>query len=192
MPRDHLETPRLWLRPFTLVDLDALAQINADPEVMRHTGNGQTVSRAETEFRLRSYIRHHREHGFGLWAAIDKQDRILTGFCGLQFVQGHNEIEIGFRLGKQYWERGLATEAAAASIGYGFDVLKLDRVIGLTRRENIASQRVLTKVGMRYFRDAWYYDALLMCYAIERQDCPSFTNKDTRGRISNGAANQPK
>jgi hypothetical protein len=82
----RIETLRLWLRPFTLADLDVLAAINADRDVMRHTGNGEPVSRAETKSRLQSYMRHHREHGFGLWAAVHKQDQVLIGFCGLQFV----------------------------------------------------------------------------------------------------------
>jgi RimJ/RimL family protein N-acetyltransferase len=162
---DCLETERLWLRPFTFADLDALASINSDPEVMRYTGNGEPVSRAETESRLHRYMAHQRQHGFGLWAAIHKQDHVLIGFCGLQFVHGHDEIEIGFRLAKQYWNRGLATEGAAATLHYAFGDLRLDRVIGLTKHENVASQRVLEKIGMRYLKDARYYDALLMCYA---------------------------
>ena len=165
---DHLETPRLYLRPFTPVDLNELAAINADPEVMRYTGNGQPLSRAETQSRLNSYISHRQQHGFGLWAAIHKQHQVLIGFCGLQFVHGHREIEIGFRLAQQYWQQGLATEAAGTSLRYGFRVLRLERIIGLTRSENVASQRVLEKVGMRYLEEAWYYDALLMYYAVSR------------------------
>ena len=165
---EHLETERLYLRPFTPADLNELAAINADPEVMRYTGNGQPVSRAETQSRLNSYIAHRQQHGFGLWAAIHKQHQLLMGFCGLQLVHGHIEIEIGFRFARQYWQQGFATEAAGASLRYGFQILNLERIIGLTRKENVVSQRVLEKIGMRYLKDAWYYDALLMYYAISR------------------------
>ena len=182
---DRVETERLWLRPFTFADLDALASINADPEVMRYTGNGEPVSRAETELRLHRYIAHQREHGFGLWAAIHKQDHVLIGFCGLQFVHGHDEIEIGFRLAQQYWNRGLAIEAAAVTLRHAFEVLRLDRVIGLTKHENVASQRVLEKIGMRYLKDARYYDALLMYYAATRETYPPGDISATAGRIIN-------
>jgi Acetyltransferase (GNAT) domain len=95
-----LKTCRLCLRVFELADLDVLAKINNDPEVMRHTGDGNPVSREETEKRLHAYIEHWKQHGFGLRAAIHKSDHAFIAFCGLQFVPGTEEIEVGFRLAK--------------------------------------------------------------------------------------------
>jgi RimJ/RimL family protein N-acetyltransferase len=164
-----VETQRLCLRPFAAADLEALAAINADPDVMRYTGDGKPVSRGETESRLQSYMLHQQQYGFGLWAAVHKRHHVVIGFCGLQFAHGHDEIEIGFRLAKHYWQQGLATEAAAAMLRYGFQLVKLERIIGLTRRENVASQRVLERIGMNYLKDGWFYDSLLMYYAISRQ-----------------------
>jgi ribosomal-protein-alanine N-acetyltransferase len=154
------------------------------------------VSRDETERRLLSYIRHWQRHGFGLWAVAEKNgalieptiatrqhqpphrllpatseastDPELIGFCGLQFVHKSSEIEVGFRFAKRCWGRGLATEAAQASVRYGFERLALDRIIGLTHPDNTASQRVLEKAGLRYEKDAFYYNARVRYYAIER------------------------
>jgi len=165
-----IDTCRLCLRVFEPADLDALANVNSDPEVMRHTGDGNTVSREETERRLHAYLEHWRRHGFGLRAAIHKSDHAFVGFCGLQLVTGTQEIEVGFRLAKQYWGQGLATEAARAVLRHGFQVLGLKRVIGLAQPANVASQRVLEKSGLKHEKDAYYYDQLVRYYAIGRTD----------------------
>ena len=165
-----VETCRLCLRVFEPADLDALANINSDPDVMHHTGDGNPVSREETDRRLRGYIEHWRENGFGLRAAIHKSDHALVGFCGLQFVAGRHEIEIGFRLAKKYWGQGLATEATRAVLRHGFEVLGLERVIGLARPANVASQRVLEKSGLKHEKNAHYYGHFVRYYAIERTE----------------------
>jgi RimJ/RimL family protein N-acetyltransferase len=165
-----IETCRLFLRVFELADLDALAKINSDPEVMRHTGDGNTVSREQTKKRLHAYIEHWRQHGFGLRAAVHKSDHAFVGFCGLQFVAGTKEVEVGFRLAKQYWGQGLATEAARAVVRHGFEVVGLDRIIGLAQPANVASQRVLEKSGLKHERNAYYYEHLVRYYAIGRTD----------------------
>ena len=165
-----IQTRRLYLRVFELTDLDALAKINSDPEVMRHTGDGNTVSREETEKRLHAYLEHWRQHGFGLRAAIHKSNHAFVGFCGLQFVVGTQEIEVGFRFAKQYWGQGFATEATRAVLRHGFEVLSLERVIGLAHPANIASQRVLQKSGLKHEKDAYYYEHLVGYYLIERTD----------------------
>lgn len=170
MNSNCVATARLFLRPFRTADLARLAEINSDPEVMRYTGNGNAIERAETEKRLHSYIDHWQKHEFGLWAVTSKADQLLIGFCGLQFVHGAPEIEIGFRLAKKYWGSGLATEAGKASLHYGFNVLALDRIVGLTQPANIASQRVLEKIGLTYEREAWFYETTVMYYSIRRGD----------------------
>jgi RimJ/RimL family protein N-acetyltransferase len=165
-----IETYRLCLRVFELADVNALAKINSDPEVMRHTGDGNLVSYDETEKRLNAYVEHWRRHGFGLRAAIHKSDHAFIGFCGLQFVAGTQEIEVGFRLAKEYWGQGLATEATRAVLRYGFEVLGLERIIGLTQPENVASQRVLEKSGLKHEKNAYYYEHLVRYYALEWTD----------------------
>ena len=163
-----IETRRLCLRVFEPADLNPLAEINIDPEVMRYTGDGNPVSPEETEKRFGSYLKQWREHQFGLRAAVHKEDKTLIGFCGLQIIANTPEIEIGFRFAKRYWAQGLATEAAIATLRHGFATLDLDRIVGLAHPENVASQRVLEKSGLIYERDAHYYDHLVRYYAIHR------------------------
>jgi RimJ/RimL family protein N-acetyltransferase len=88
----------------------------------------------------------------------------------LQFVAGTKEIEVGFRLAKQYWGQELATEAARAVLRHGFEVLCLERIIGLAHPANVASQRVLHKSGLKHEKNAYYYEHLVRYYAIERTD----------------------
>jgi ribosomal-protein-alanine N-acetyltransferase len=168
--RKDLETERLNLRLFTGSDADALAEINADPEVMRYIGNGKPVTLEQTRLRLRGYLDHWRKHDFGLWAVVYKQDNALIGCCGLQFVPDTAEIEIGFRFARSYWGRGLSTEAAIASLRYGFDSLPFERIIGLAQPANVPSQRVMEKIGLNYEKDACYYNTTVRLYAISRQE----------------------
>ena len=88
----ELETDRLLLRQFALGDLDALAQIFADPEVVKHLGSGEPASREETETALRSIIAHWGRHGFGRWAAVYRPTRELIGYGGLRSFQGEPEL----------------------------------------------------------------------------------------------------
>ena len=77
------------------------------------------------------------------------------------------EVEVAYLLAKDYWNQGLATEAARASIEYGLDELKLDRIVAIARPENVGSYRVMEKVGMKYEKDAHYYNVNVVYYAIE-------------------------
>lgn len=162
----EIETDRLLLRQFTLDDLDALAQLFADPEVVRHLGSGQPVSRAETETALRSIIAHWERHGFGRWAAVDKEAGGLAGYGGLRSFQG--EPELVYLLDRPYWGRGLATEMALACLKFGFEELKFERVIAMAKTQNVRSQRVLEKSGMRFERTANIYGMDVVCYGLSR------------------------
>ena len=148
-----LRPKRLYLRLFAPTDLDALARINSDPEVMRYIGEGKPVSREQTEVRLHAYIEHWRQHRFGLWAVVHKADQALIGFCGLPYLENTPEVEVGYRLAKRCWRMGLATEGASASLRYGFEALNLERIVAVVQAGHVASQRVLEKIGLRYEKD---------------------------------------
>lgn len=164
-----LETARLILRPFAADDLDALAEINRDPQVIRFIGDGAPQSKEKTATRLNEYLEHGRRHAFALWAAIEKTTGEMVGFCGLQFLENTAEVEVGYRLARRVWGMGLATEAAVASLRYGFYELKLDRIVAVIHPENVASQRVVEKIGLTYEKVAHYYGMNLKYYAIARE-----------------------
>ncbi|NEO29512.1 MAG: GNAT family N-acetyltransferase [Symploca sp. SIO3C6] len=160
-----LETARLKLRKFTLDDADDLYRIYDNPEVMKYVGNGART-RKETEAGLLSMIQHWQQHDFGMWAVIHQQDHILIGRCGLCFLDKTTEVELGYLFDKFYWGRGLATEASLAALKYGFEVVKLKRIVAVAKPENLASRRVMEKVGMKYEKDAHYYDSDVVYYSI--------------------------
>ncbi|HET6266423.1 MAG TPA: GNAT family N-acetyltransferase [Acidobacteriota bacterium] len=161
-----VETQRLLLRPFAATDLECLVRINSDPDVMQFIANGRPWPEERTRLRLNAILNHWTRHGFGLWATIYKEENALIGFCGLQHLEQTPEVEVGYRLDKKYWGKGLATEGAAASIQYGFEMLKLQRIVAVVHPNNRASRRVLEKCGMRFEKMARYYEADLAYYSI--------------------------
>lgn len=162
----EIETARLRLRLFTPEDLDGLAGLFADPEVMTYLGAeaGRTMSREESTRALENTIRGWRERGYGRWAVVDKESGRFIGLCGLKSLGG--EAELIYALGKAYWGRGLATEAAGAALRYAFEEAGLERVVAVTRHGNVASRRVLTRVGMRYEGEGSYYGVEGVCYGV--------------------------
>ena len=128
------ETERLVLRGWRDDDLDAYAALCADPDVMRWLGaHGETMTRAETAQQLAGFRAHWDEHGFGLWCATEQPSDECLGFVGLAIPTFLPEIlpavEVGWRLARPAWGRGLATEGARACVQHGFDVVvyALDR-----------------------------------------------------------------
>jgi RimJ/RimL family protein N-acetyltransferase len=84
-----------------------------------------------------------------VWAVVHKKHQKLIGHCGFKFLENTPEVQIGYLLLPSYWGRGLATEAASAALKYGFEVAKFGRVVAIAKPENIASRRVMEKVGKR-------------------------------------------
>lgn len=144
-----LETPRLLLRDFVEADLDTLAGLMANSDFMRFS-SGVFTCEQTASFLLDRVIAPARTGLPSQFAVILRAEKRLIGYCGFfrQIVDDRDEIEIGYRLDPQYWNRGLATEAAQAVRDYAFDVLRLERVISLIHPENHASRRVTEKNGM--------------------------------------------
>ncbi len=163
----EIETARLYLRQFTPEDLDELYCIYSDSEVMKYVGKG-VRTRYETETAIYNILKHWEQNNFGMWALVHKTDGKMIGRCGLCFLDKTPEIELGYALDKVYWNQGLATEASFASLNYGFEILQLERIVAIARPENIASQRVMQKVGMKYEKNAHYYETDVAYYSILR------------------------
>jgi ribosomal-protein-alanine N-acetyltransferase len=164
-----LETPRLLLRTWTLDDAEAAFAIYSDPEVMRFMG-GVTQHDVEEVRRWLAArpMAHQALHGLTMWATVEKATGRLVGACGLKFLEGGMNIEVGYHFARAVWGRGYATEGAAAAVRYGFERLGLRRILGVVNPANHASQRVLEKVGLTYQGMGRYYDADAMVYAADR------------------------
>lgn len=142
------ETPRLAHRAFQTGDADSLFALNSHPEVMRYTGEPP----AESVEAVRDAIDNYPDFkavGYGRWACVLKESQRIIGFCGLKHLDDLGETDIGFRFLPEYWGQGLATEAAAACLDFGFEEIGLDRIIGLVLPQNRASIRVLEKIGLQ-------------------------------------------
>ena len=149
-----LSSERLILRPWREDDLDALAQLCADPEVMAHFP--ATLDRAGSAALLGKLMAHQAEHGFTFWALQRREDGAFVGFTGLArvgfaapFVPA---VEIGWRLARPYWGQGYALEAARRALQFAFEDLQLDEVVSFTVPANQRSWGVMQRLGMR--RDA--------------------------------------
>jgi RimJ/RimL family protein N-acetyltransferase len=159
-----VETARLYLRTFRPDDLDDLAALLADPDVMRYVGPGQPITREESGRALESIIRHWEKHGFGRWAAIDKETKRMIGYGGLRSLMGTPEVVYHFA--RAFWGRGLATELAKASLRFGFEEHDFDRIVAIAKPLNTASIRVMEKVGMHYQMQTNYYGIEVVQYQI--------------------------
>ena len=105
-----------------------------------------------------------------MFTALEKASGAFVGFCGLKYLDNTSEIEVGYRLAKKFWGKGFATEAARASLHYGFETLGLDRIVAVVQPENAASCRVIEKIGLRYEKDARFYDTDVRYFAITREE----------------------
>jgi RimJ/RimL family protein N-acetyltransferase len=150
-----LETKRLILRHLVMDDLDKLFNLYRDPEIRKYFPEG-VLSFEETKEELEWFLNGHPEHSeLGLWAAIHKETGKFIGRCGLLpwEIDDKLEVEIAYLLDKSFWHQGLATEAAKGIMEYAFEKLNLSRLICLMDPDNIASQRVAQRIGMKLERN---------------------------------------
>ncbi|MEP7014762.1 MAG: GNAT family N-acetyltransferase [Verrucomicrobiota bacterium] len=163
-----LETSRLILRPFLENDLDRLATLMQNADFMRFSLG--IYSRDQTKTSLDKMLAWNCAGQPSQFAVIVRGDETLIGYCGFlhQEVDGVNEIEIGYRLHPDYWNRGLATEGARAVRDHAFRDLNLPRVVSLIHPENSASRRVAEKNGMRIEKETMYRGFPTLVFALSR------------------------
>ncbi len=163
-----IETERLLLRKFVPDDLDWLARMRADVEIMKYITGAQ--SRGQVAERLQQYISFYDDHNFGFWALVHKQHAQPIGWCGLHTLDNTPEIEVGYGIDIPYWRQGLTTEAAEASLRYGFEQAGLERIVAVADPQNMGSWGVMEKLGMKFEKLAHYYGGEVVYYAISRAD----------------------
>jgi RimJ/RimL family protein N-acetyltransferase len=161
-----LETERLRLRPATLDDLEAWHAISIDAE---QAWFGEATSTLDdTSGRLRRHIAHQARHGFALWAVELAATGETIGRAGLNHLEDGPEIEVGYAFLRPCWGRGYATEAARASITFGFEELRIERIVAVTLPDNRASRRVMEKCGLACVGVATVFGHPHVKYAITR------------------------
>jgi RimJ/RimL family protein N-acetyltransferase len=180
---DELETARLRLRLFAPDDLDRLCEITRDPEVMRYIGHGHPLSREETQANLEKIMNGFRRRGYGRWALERRDTGALIGYCGLSSGNLEVGIELAYLLAREEWGKGCALEAGRAALRYGFETLGVNSIAGITLHGNRRSCTVLKRLGMKFVRNAHYFDFPCVHYAIASAD---WRNDDSYYRVRSG------
>ncbi|MDP6685064.1 MAG: GNAT family N-acetyltransferase [Candidatus Marinimicrobia bacterium] len=170
--KNILETDRLLLREISKDDYEGLFQLHSDPIVQKYTGEPpvKTISEIINGTKERTF-KDYKTHGFGRWAVIVKSTDQFTGWAGLKYLPEFDEIDLGYRFLPEFWGKGIATEASKAIIKYGFEILKIEKIIAVAMVGNTASIKVMEKAGMIFDKKAPYEEGAEddIWYKIEKK-----------------------
>ena len=142
------ESTRLQLKTFSQQDADGFYHLNNDPLVIQYTGDTAFASVDATSHFI-SHYRHYQSYGFGRWSVYLNHSQYV-GFCGLRYSPNTKEVDLGFRLLREYWNQGIATEAAQLALALGFRKYHLKSIIAKAMEANLASIQVLKKLGFNF------------------------------------------
>lgn len=158
------QTPRLTLRRFTEADAPLILSLNSDPEIVKyvHEPTLKTVEQAGKI--LHDIILPQYKNNLGRWAIHVKDSNEFIGWCGLKYRPEIDEIDLGYRLVQKAWGKGFATEAAQHTLYYGLNDLEVKLITGRAHIENIASIKVLEKIGMDYIGEGIVDDCPVRTY----------------------------
>jgi RimJ/RimL family protein N-acetyltransferase len=149
------ETERLILREIEYEDEQGMFELDSDPEVHRYVGNNPVQSLEQIQMVIGFIRQQYVDNGIGRWAVVEKHTNQFVGWAGLKLftepVNGQSNFhELGYRFMKKHWGKGYATEAAKASVDYGFNKLKLKEIFAMTDVNNSVSKKVLQKTGFHF------------------------------------------
>lgn len=166
-----IETDRLILRAFVDNDVKDVLKFNSDPKVMRYTGCKVINSLEEAQDIIsNTWHQDYTTYGYGRFAVIYKPHNKVIGFSGLKWETDLKETDIGYRFLSEYWGMGIATESCIPVMKYGFNELGLKRIVGLALLENIASCKVLEKIGMEHYKTENFPGENLMCNWYKKEN----------------------
>ncbi|TAG06519.1 MAG: N-acetyltransferase [Oscillatoriales cyanobacterium] len=145
-----IETERLLLRKITLNDASDMFEYASNPEVSEYTMWSTHTSIEDTKYFLKSLTKMYKRKELVDWGIVHKAEKKFIGTCGyVEWSMTHSRAEIGYALSARYWREGYMSEAVNAIIEFGFREMLLNRIVGRCEVNNIASARVMEKVGMQ-------------------------------------------
>jgi len=165
---DELETDRLKLRMWRESDVDAYADMCADPLVMRYLGPGKVLSRSDAWRSVAFFMGHFQLRGYGHWAVEEKATGAMIGRLGFLNPEGWPGFEIGWTLARHAWGKGYATEGATHALRYAFERLDQPHVISLIHPCNVASMKVAERIGETFERKTRLFESDVLVYGIHR------------------------
>ena len=169
----YIETNRLILRAIEEEDVQGMFELDSDPEVHKYLGNKPIKSLQESASVIKYIQQQYEDHGIGRWAVIDKTTNEFIGWSGLKYEKevrsDMDYYDLGYRLKRKFWGRGIATETSLEALKYGFEVLNLKEIYAGAHVENIGSNKVLQKVGLQFIETFEYDSAPHHWYGITRE-----------------------
>ena len=169
----HLETDRWYMRDLSPSDLEGMFLLDSDPEVHKYLGNEPVTDKKKLEKIIQSIIDQYHKYGMGRWAVIEKGTDEFMGWCGLKYettVRDFPYNDIGYRFRKKFWGQGIGYETAVASLKYGFEKLDLDLIQGAAHVDNLASNRILEKIGLQYVEKFEFDGDMHNWYSLKKID----------------------
>ncbi|WP_179344890.1 GNAT family N-acetyltransferase [Winogradskyella ursingii] len=169
-----IETKRLILRPIKKNDAKDFFELDSNPEVHIYLGKKPVKTIEESQKMIDDILQQYKEFGIGRLAMINKTTNEFIGWSGLKYERNlrkeFNYYDVGYRLKEQFWGKGYATEAALASINFGFNDLKLKEIGAAAELDHIASNTILNKIGMKYSGTFVHDNTQLNWYTIMKSD----------------------
>ncbi len=169
----HLQTDRFNIRNIEDYDLDAMFDMDANPKVHKFLGNQPISKPEEAEEIIKNIKRQYEQFGIGRWAIAHKETDEFIGWTGFKREEKLRPdrvyLDLGYRLREKYWGQGIATETAKACLKYGFDTLNYDEVFACADINNLASNKILRKLGFQYKEDFEFEGVKLHWYGISAQ-----------------------
>jgi ribosomal-protein-alanine N-acetyltransferase len=168
------ESDRFLMRRIELTDLHDFFALDSDPDVHRYLGNEPIVKIEQSEKMIQDVLKQYEDFGIGRSAIIDKNSAEFLGWGGIKYetLPINNQkgyYDIGYRLKKEYWGNGIATEVSIASLKYGFEELHLKTIFGAAAIDNIASNKILQKIGLRFVEQFHFHKSLNNWYRIDKE-----------------------
>jgi len=162
----QIETERLLLRTYKTDEMEKVYELSSDRDVTKHFPPYFTINKEEVLASLPTRLYRWRTQGFGQFGVFGKTDEDLIGYCGFQYLDRTEAVEIYYGFFKNHWGKGFATEAARAAVRFGFEQVKLPKIAAVTHPDNIESQNVLRKLGFKGGESAEFYQMPVVYYEI--------------------------
>ena len=164
-----LETERLILTPIQLEDMPLLVELDSNPEVMRFITDGKPQTEEHYRKRIPELIAYMEKNpGLGLWITRLKETNEFIGWYILKHLPNNGEVEVGFRIKEQFWNKGYSTEAGKALLLHGFETLGLEKIAAIVRPDNFASQAVIKKIGLQEKGTGTWYGIKCLYFELEK------------------------
>jgi ribosomal-protein-alanine N-acetyltransferase len=174
----QLETKRLIIREIRETDLEGMYKLDSNSKVHKYLGNNPIKTKEEAKNQIQFIREQYKERGIGRFAVIEKKSDEFIGWSGFKLNKGEKEtlngfdnfIDIGYRFIPKYWKKGYGLEAAIACLDFGFKTLKYDIIYGAADLENIGSNKILQKIGLKFVNEFEYDSVKVNWYQLKKEN----------------------